>query len=798
MSATRTAPAPARVDPAVPPPGAPPRRDTRPATRRSTMRARPKVAVDAVVLGLAVGLALLPLVPVYGLSSLAPTAVGGVLLGAGLAALAARRRWDAGLTTGALLGAYALFSGALAMPTAAIAGVLPSPTSVTGVLRGVVSVWKEVLTLDPELGAAADVLVAPYVLALAGSAAAVSIAVRSPRRTGAWAGLLPVAVLAVALLLGTKVSVQPGPAGVALVGLLLPWAAWHLGTLAVRRMVALGVVALCVGGAGIAGAPVVVGETGRLVLRDELVPPFDPRDHPSPLSGFRAFIKDWRETELLTVRGLPEDARVRLATMDAYDGVVWNVAGSAQSQGSGTFRRVGETIDTTARGTSARVEFEVHELPMVWLPTVGYAERFTFTGGDAVDLAADLRYNDATGTAVLTEGIPAGTRWVVDVVVPEVPEAADLEQASLGSTSLPALEGVPEAVLIHATSTAQSASSPALIATSLAEGLAQRGYFSHGVEDGEEPSLSGHGADRITTLLTADLMIGDGEQYAAAMALMARELGLPARVVLGFVPDETQQGTDEWVVTGDDIQAWVEIEFAGLGWVAFDPTPDESRTPEDDPEPTPAEPEPKVRQPPPPLSEPVEPPEEDTEPPQTDDLPPDVTTEDDWRFVILVAAGVGVPVLALLVPPLLIALAKRRLRRARRTTGDPVTRVVGGWQDLLDEARDLRRGPPRTATRRETAVHLAVAFPRPAAGRGSAAPPVGGTVAGLAASADAAVFGPGEPAESQVELYWQQVEVARRGMRSAVPRRHRLRSRWTTASLRAGRRAARKAVHPSG
>lgn len=760
--------------------------------RRASLRARPRVAVDAVVLGLAVGIALLPLVPVYGAAALAPAAVGGLLLGAGSAALAARRRWDAGLSAAAVLLAYVGFSGALAMPTAAWARVLPSPDTVTGVLRGVVSVWKEVLTLEPELGRAADVGVAPYVLALFGSAAAVSIALRTRRRAGAWAGLVPVVVLGVAVLLGTKTTVQPGPAGVALVILLLPWAAWHLGTLAPRRLVALAVVAACVGGAGIVAAPRLVDGTERLVVRDELVPPFDPRDHPSPLSSFRAFIKDWRETDLLTVRGLPEGARVRLATMDAYDGVVWNVAGSEQSEGSGTFRRVGDTIDTAVHGVPAHVEFEAHELPMVWLPTVGYAERFAFSGGDAVELAAHLRYNDATGTAVLTDGIPAGTRWSVDAVVPQTPEDSDLEQASLGSTRLPTLAGVPEAVLVYATATAQSASSPALIATSLAEGLAQRGYFSHGVEDGEADSLSGHGADRITTLLTGDLMVGDGEQYASAMALMARELGLPARVVLGFVPDEAQQGDDEIVITGNDIQAWVEIDFAGLGWVPFDPTPDESRTPQDDPEPTPSEPEPQVRQPPPPLQDPVEPPDEDAQQPQTEDSDDELVATRDWTPVVVTAVAVGVPLLLLLLPPLVIALAKRRRRRGRRTVGDPVTRVVGGWQEVLDEARDLRRPAPGTATRRETAVHLAGAFPRPAAGRGSGAAPVGGTVAGLAASADAVVFGPGEPADGQVELYWQQVEVARRSMWTSVPRRHRLRARWTTASLRAARAAGRR------
>ena len=42
---------------------------------------------------------------------------------------------------------------------------------------------------------------------------------------------------------------------------------------------------------------------------------------------------------------------------------------------------------------------------------------------------------------------------------------------------------------------------------------------------------------RVIALLDGDPMIGDSEQYASAMALMARELGLPARVVLGFRAD---------------------------------------------------------------------------------------------------------------------------------------------------------------------------------------------------------------------------------------------------------------------
>jgi Transglutaminase-like superfamily len=61
------------------------------------------------------------------------------------------------------------------------------------------------------------------------------------------------------------------------------------------------------------------------------------------------------------------------------------------------------------------------------------------------------------------------------------------------------------------------------------------------------------------------------EQFASAMAYMARVAGLPARVAVGFGYG-TKHG-DYWTVTSHDAHAWVEIYFSGIGWVPFDPTP---------------------------------------------------------------------------------------------------------------------------------------------------------------------------------------------------------------------------------
>ncbi|NTW41219.1 MAG: transglutaminase domain-containing protein, partial [Cellulomonadaceae bacterium] len=594
----------------------------------------------------------------------------------------------------------------------------------------------------------------------------------------------------VSMLLATKVSVAPLASGVLLALGLLVWVSWRRGTFAPRRVLSLLLLGAVLTASGATVGPWLADQRPRFVLRDELVPPFDPREQASPLSSFRKFVKDWADTDLVTVRGLPAGASVRLATMDAFDGVVWNVAGAEAAQGSGQFRRVGDTIDTSVRGTEATVQLEVHDLPFVWLPTVGYTEQVTFRGADATDLSAALRYNDATGTAVLVDGVPDGTRWTARVVVPTSPDEAQLEAAAVGRVTLPTAQGVPDAVTQFAAELAGTATSPALIARSLEAGLAEQGYFSHGLTDsGQAKSLSGHGADRLTLLLTEAVMVGDGEQYASAMALMAREMGLPARVVLGFRPTDEQEGDDEITFTGDDIQAWVEISFDGYGWVAFWPTPDETRTPQDQTPQDQSEPEPQVRQPPPPPQDPVTPPDDDTEQPSTEETQDQDRSGDQWLVVARIVGVVGGPILVVLGPPLLVAAAKARRRRRRRSAPDGVSQVVGGWDELLDQATDLRRPAPPAATRREVAVQLAGAFTArrrddESAPTGRRSAPVGGPVAGLAASADAVVFGAGDPTPAQIDAYWAQVDVAVAAMRAVVPRRTRWLSRWSPASLR--------------
>ena len=75
--------------------------------------------------------------------------------------------------------------------------------------------------------------------------------------------------------------------------------------------------------------------------------------------------------------------------------------------------------------------------------------------------------------------------------------------------------------------------------------------------------------------------------YATAMTVMARQLGIPARVVSGFSHGTYDAKHKDWVVDGQDAHSWVQAYFPGYGWINFDPTPGFSNSNITNPLPTP-------------------------------------------------------------------------------------------------------------------------------------------------------------------------------------------------------------------
>jgi hypothetical protein len=81
----------------------------------------------------------------------------------------------------------------------------------------------------------------------------------------------------------------------------------------------------------------------------------------------------------------------------------------------------------------------------------------------------------------------------------------------------------------------------------------------------------GHGEDALERFLFRTKR-GYCERYAGAYAVMARAIGLPARVAVGFTPGELQND-GKYHVRDEHAHAWPEVYLHNFGWVAFEPTP---------------------------------------------------------------------------------------------------------------------------------------------------------------------------------------------------------------------------------
>lgn len=66
---------------------------------------------------------------------------------------------------------------------------------------------------------------------------------------------------------------------------------------------------------------------------------------------------------------------------------------------------------------------------------------------------------------------------------------------------------------------------------------------------------------------------GHCEYFAAAMTVMMRAVGVPARYINGFLPGEYNDVGGDYIIRASDAHSWVEVFFPGYGWITFDPTP---------------------------------------------------------------------------------------------------------------------------------------------------------------------------------------------------------------------------------
>ncbi|MCL2784319.1 MAG: DUF3488 and transglutaminase-like domain-containing protein [Propionibacteriaceae bacterium] len=718
--------------------------------------------------------------PVFGEASFIRPALIGVGLGMVIAWFGAWRRWATWILATATVGGYFLFGTVAALWNRATMGFIPTITCLKAMVFGSVGVWKQFVTASTPVASFFPFMLVPFILGLLTAVTALSAAWRAAHPQIA---LIPIAVMTIlVILLGTSTPFQPTVQGIILTAVSLSWIVWrnHLkagsvsaqgttvslagGSWLLKAAIPLGIAILTVSLVG----PMLYNGPDRVVLRRELTPPLDLQPYASPLVSYRELVDTLSDTVLFTIDDWQRSYRLRLAVMDTFDGMVYNVG---QASGVSRYDRVGPALISrtpTSEDDMIEITVSVEGYAGVWVPSLSQNRKVEFSGERAETLTESLYYNPLSDAMINTAGLGEGSSYTLKT---EPLSGEPSATTPVTTVRMPEPSWVPEAVGGLAVEWAGSDGTTLDQIHGIVDRLHTTGYYSHGLEE-EAASLPGHSSYRIAQLLARPThMVGDDEQYAVAAALMLSKIGIPARVVMGFWADsDSVMDGSTWTVKGMDAHAWVEVPFDGLGWVAFFPTPDKNNQPEDETPKSRSKPKPQVLQPPPPLSS------ADEGSSQGDpDLDPDKNKDTnekatDWGFIFTIAALVTVPLILIAGPIILIMWLKAARRSRRRAVPNLSQRVALGWQEILDQAADQGTVFPGSATRRETAAVLCDTFHVTA-------------VTDLASMADQGTFALVPPTAEEAQAFWTVVGKVSHGLGASLTPVQRFRSKVSLTSL---------------
>lgn len=735
----------------------------------------------------------------------------GAVAGIVVAQLGHRLRWPFVVTAVVAIVAYVVVASATALRHHAIAGFLPGPRSALESLTSAVTGWKELVTTAPPVGSTGDLLVIPVVSAMTAAFAAMTLALRL--RFAVLAIVPPMIVLGLGIAVGIDEPVSIVVHGAVFVGLVIAWLAWREherrpllegAGMAGRQLVAAAVVLAVAGLAGFYLAPTLPGAeaSNRDIWRQTVTPPFDPRQYPSPLSRYRDYVKPGYDANgdpndpdvLFTIEGLPEGIPVRLATMDTYDGMVWQVSagepGNPSLRDSGSFERIGVSLPADVDGELAEVTVTIGDYRDVWVPDVGEVVSIRFTGSAGGperdrELTNSFRYNRATDTGATILELQEGDRYEMTVRLPVVLDELAREPIESDAPRIGQVRAVAEIAQVFSTPDIISINDTGERLDRVRELMVTTGAYSDGDDNaGHIKARAGHNAPRLAEFVQgfpSDPLVGNAEQYTSTYSLLFRSFQVPTRVVMGFVPQEPSlDGPVE--VLSTDVDAWVEVPVRDRGWVGVFPTPPRDQLSALSTAPQQPEPDYRTQNPPPP---PLLDPEFDQPAKASGDAkaPEDENAGDDEGAAPIVDDGttttsflrtpVGIAAGIVLTPALLATLAgglivllKTQRRKRRRQRGAAHDRIANGWREVTDLAVDMGRPVPPTTTRREAAVF------------------VGESTVALADKTDAAVWGGAALSDAEVDAYWDELSQTLDSMKSELGFVDRVRASVSLQSLR--------------
>ncbi len=281
-----------------------------------------------------------------------------------------------------------------------------------------------------------------------------------------------------------------------------------------------------------------------------------------PMTELRGMLSQGETREMFHVRGLPEAAYLRAMTLQQYDPASgeWSVGG-ALSEGSAARGDLPAQPGDPGDGETTRIEIDPVGWNDVWLPVYGKPRKIENTD-------ETWRYDSTRGMVYSLRKHKVGP-YTLETVL-ENPSADDLRRANGSADGVDPVyfqvDGIDPSITTLARTIIQGTNTKFDRATALYE------YFTDGTQ-GFKYSTKTEGNANADALVdfVFNGKTGYCQQYSAAMAVMARSVGLPARVAIGFTGGYPTE--DYKTITSLDAHAWVEIYFAGHGWMVFDPTP---------------------------------------------------------------------------------------------------------------------------------------------------------------------------------------------------------------------------------
>ncbi|MEU7032392.1 DUF3488 and transglutaminase-like domain-containing protein [Streptomyces sp. NPDC046237] len=432
----------------------------------------------------------------------------------------------------------------------------------------------------------------------------------------------------------------------------------------------------------------------------------------NPLVSLQDNLRQPEDREVLRYRTNATDTSgmyLRLVALDQFDGTSWKSSVRPIEDVPKPLPRPdglsGQVATTEVTGNF--VASSTYE--QKWLPMPYPASR--------VEIGGRWRYEPAGRMLVGDDGQSTrGARYTVaslDVRPTAVQlAAAPPAPATLRTEYTKVPDSLPLDVRATALQVTKGARNDYERAVKLQDWFAKDGGFRYDVD-----VESGTGVQAISRFL--ERREGFCVHFSFSMAAMARTLGIPARVAVGFMPGSAQ--SDGTMSVGiRDAHAWPELYFEGAGWTRFEPTPTRGSTPEytrqQSPTDTPsASAQPSTSASAAPSAVPSA---SDSCPPQLRRLGecgPDVAaggaSSDGGGVnplaVVLVCLGVAV-VLLLPLSPLLwrTQVRVRRLGSSGRTEEDAVARTLAAWQEIVDTAWDHGVVPDESITPRKTAARI--------------------------------------------------------------------------------------------